>query len=57
MIVFEIIWNIMWLLYALVGLFALTIVVFLIMAFVAGLADRAEIKKKLKGDDSGKTKK
>ena len=57
MIVFEIIWNIMWLLYALVGLFALTIIVFLIMAFVAGLADRAEIKKKLKGDDSGKTKK
>jgi hypothetical protein len=49
--VFEIAWNITGLLYAFVGLVALTIIVFLIMAFVAGIADKGEIKKKMKGDD------
>lgn len=55
--IFDISWNIMGLLYALIGLFGLTIVVFLVMAFVAGLADRGEMKKKLKGEDNDKTKK
>lgn len=55
--IFDISWNIMGLLYALIGLFGLTIVVFLVMAFVAGLADRGEMKKKMKGEDDGKTKK
>lgn len=51
MIVFEIIWNILGLLYGFVGLLAFSVVVFLLMAFVAGMADKGQINSKKKGDN------
>lgn len=49
MIVFDIIWNIVWLLYALVGLLFLSMLVFLAMAFVAGLGERGIKRKESNG--------
>ena len=51
MIVFDIIWNIIGILFALLGLGACLIVVFLLLAFVAGLGERG-MKQKEKPDDS-----
>lgn len=51
MIVFEIIWNTLGLLYGFVGLLAFSVVVFLLMAFVAGMADKGQINGKKKGDN------
>lgn len=50
MVVFEIIWNIVWLLYALVGLLLFSMLAFIAMAFVAGLGERG-IKRKGDNDE------
>lgn len=50
MIVFDIIWNIIGILFALLGLAACLIVVFLLLAFVAGLGERG-MKRKEKPND------
>ena len=57
MVVFDIIWNIVGILYALIGLILCSIVVFLLMAFVAGMADKAGTMKGVKEKDDRKTKK
>lgn len=55
MIVFDIIWNIVWLLYALLGLVFLSVVVFIAMAFVAGLGERGlKRKEKSNGEEIAK---
>lgn len=53
MIVFEIIWQIIGILFALLGLVLASMVVFLAMAFVAGLGERGN---KQKENTNGKTK-
>lgn len=53
MIVFEIIWQIIGILFALLGLVLASMVVFLVMAFVAGLGERGN---KQKENTNGKTK-
>ena len=51
MVVFDIIWNIVWLLYALVGLLIFSTLAFLAMAFVAGLGERGlKQKEKTNGE-------
>ena len=50
MIVFDIIWNIIGILFALLGLAACLIIVFLLLAFVAGLGERG-MKRKEKPND------
>ena len=50
MIVFDIIWNIIGILFALLGFAACLIIVFLLLAFVAGLSERG-MKQKEKPDD------
>ena len=50
MIVFDIIWNIIGTLFALLGLCACLIIVFLLLAFVAGLGERG-MKRKEKPND------
>lgn len=54
MIVFEIIWNIIGVLFAMLGLLLCSMVVFLAMAMIAGMADKGVNKKK--GKDNGKVK-
>ena len=49
MIVFDIIWNIVWLLYALIGLVLFAFETLLVMAFIAGLGERGA-KRKEKND-------
>ena len=51
MIVFDIIWNIIGILFALLGLVACLVIVFLLLAFVAGLGERG-IKQKEKPNDN-----
>ena len=55
MIVFEIIWQIIGILFALLGLVLASMVVFLAMAFVAGLGERG-LKQKEKTDGEKITK-
>lgn len=52
MIVFDIIWNIVWLLYALVGLLFLSMLAFLAMAFVAGLGERGSKRKESNDEET-----
>lgn len=53
MIVFDIIWNIIGILFALLGLVTCSIIVFLLLAFVAGLGERG-MKQKEKPNDGTK---
>lgn len=50
MIVFDIIWNIIGILFALLGLGACLIIVFLLLAFVAGLGERGGKRKESNGE-------
>lgn len=54
MIVFDIIWNIIGILFALLGLGACLIIVFLLLAFVAGIGERGV---KRKGENDKEVKK
>lgn len=50
MIVFDIIWNIIGILFALLGLVACLVIVFLLLAFVAGLGERGVKRKESNGE-------
>lgn len=54
MIIFEVIWNIIGILYAILGLLLCSLMVFLVMALIAGIADKGVNKK---GKQNGKNEK
>ena len=55
MIVFDIIWNIVWLAYALIGLLIFAMLAFLAMAFISGLGERgSKQKEKNNGEKTAK---
>ena len=54
MIVFDVIWNIIGILFALLAFGACSIIVFLLLAFVAGLGERGTKQKEKPNDGTEK---